>query len=107
MTAVSATASCCPIMCCSAAMSRSADQATIGGATAVHQNVRIGAHAFVGGLSGVEGDVIPFALAGGNRAHLFGLNRGRPADGAVFGRAHRQSAKQHIGDYLFQRIRAP
>ncbi|MBM3551148.1 MAG: acyl-ACP--UDP-N-acetylglucosamine O-acyltransferase [Alphaproteobacteria bacterium] len=48
--------------------------AMIGGATAVHQNVRIGAQAFVGGLSGVEGDVIPFALACGNRAHLFGLN---------------------------------
>lgn len=50
------------------------DCAMIGGATAAHQNVRIGAHAFVGGLSGVEGDVIPFALASGNRAHLFGLN---------------------------------
>ena len=48
--------------------------ATIGGGTAVHQFVRIGAYAFVGGLSGVEGDVIPFALASGNRAHLFGLN---------------------------------
>ena len=46
----------------------------IGGATAVHQNVRIGAHAFIGGLAGVEGDVIPFALASGNRAQLFGLN---------------------------------
>ena len=46
----------------------------VGGATAVHQNVRIGAHAFIGGLAGVEGDVIPFGLAGGNRAHLFGLN---------------------------------
>ncbi|MCX7900024.1 MAG: acyl-ACP--UDP-N-acetylglucosamine O-acyltransferase [Methylocystis sp.] len=46
----------------------------IGGGTAVHQFVRIGAHAFVAGLAGVEGDVIPFALAGGNRAHLFGLN---------------------------------
>jgi UDP-N-acetylglucosamine acyltransferase len=50
------------------------DCAMIGGATAIHQNVRIGAHAFVGGLAGVEGDVIPFALASGNRAHLFGLN---------------------------------
>ncbi len=48
--------------------------ATIGGGTAVHQFVRIGAYAFIGGLSGVEGDVIPFALASGNRAHLFGLN---------------------------------
>lgn len=50
------------------------DYASVGGATAVHQNVRIGAHAFVGGLAGVEGDVIPFGLAGGNRAHLFGIN---------------------------------
>jgi UDP-N-acetylglucosamine acyltransferase len=50
------------------------DHASIGGGTAVHQYVRIGAHAFVGGLAGVEGDVIPFGLAGGNRAHLFGLN---------------------------------
>lgn len=50
------------------------DGAVVGGATAVHQNVRIGAHAFVGGLAGVEGDVIPFGLAGGNRAHLFGVN---------------------------------
>ncbi len=50
------------------------DHASIGGGTAVHQNVRIGSHAFVGGLAGVEGDVIPFGLAGGNRAHLFGVN---------------------------------
>jgi UDP-N-acetylglucosamine acyltransferase len=50
------------------------DFASVGGATAVHQNVRIGAHAFIGGLAGVEGDVIPYSLAGGNRAHLFGIN---------------------------------
>ncbi|MBI1867006.1 MAG: acyl-ACP--UDP-N-acetylglucosamine O-acyltransferase [Methylocystis sp.] len=50
------------------------DHVMIGGASAVHQHVRIGAHAFVAGLSGLEGDVIPFGLAGGNRAHLFGLN---------------------------------
>lgn len=50
------------------------DHASIGGGTAVHQNVRIGAHAFIGGLAGVEGDVIPFGIAGGNRAHLFGIN---------------------------------
>jgi len=50
------------------------DHAMVGGGTAVHQHVRIGAHVFVGGLAGVEGDVPPYALAGGNRAHLFGLN---------------------------------
>lgn len=50
------------------------DHVMIGGASAVHQHTRIGAHAFIAGLAGVEGDVPPFALAGGNRAHLFGLN---------------------------------
>jgi UDP-N-acetylglucosamine acyltransferase len=50
------------------------DHAAIGGGTAVHQHVRIGAQSFVAGLAGVEGDVIPFGLAGGNRARLAGLN---------------------------------
>ncbi len=50
------------------------DSAIVGGAAAVHQHVRIGAHAFVAGLSGLEGDAPPFTIAGGNRAHLFGLN---------------------------------
>jgi len=50
------------------------DHVMIGGGTAVHQLARIGAHAFVAGLSGLEGDLIPFGLAGGNRANLFGLN---------------------------------
>jgi UDP-N-acetylglucosamine acyltransferase len=53
---------------------RVGDHVAVGGGTAVHQYVRIGAHAFVAGMSGLEGDVIPFGLAGGNRAHLFGLN---------------------------------
>lgn len=46
----------------------------IGGGAAVHQHVRVGAQAFVGGLAGVEGDVAPFMLASGDRAHLFGVN---------------------------------
>ncbi|WP_026380142.1 acyl-ACP--UDP-N-acetylglucosamine O-acyltransferase [Afifella pfennigii] len=50
------------------------DCAIIGGGAAVHQFVRIGAHAFVGGMSGVENDLIPFGLALGNRANLGGLN---------------------------------
>ncbi len=50
------------------------DDAMIGGGAAAHQQARIGAHVFVAGLAGIEGDVIPFALAGGHRAHLFGLN---------------------------------
>jgi UDP-N-acetylglucosamine acyltransferase len=48
--------------------------AIIGGLSAVHQYVRIGAYAFVGGMSGITADVIPFGMAIGNRANLCGLN---------------------------------
>ena len=34
----------------------------------------VGAHAFIGGLAGVENDVIPYGMALGNRAYLAGLN---------------------------------
>ena len=44
------------------------DFANLGGGAAAHQFVRIGAHAFVGGLAGVEHDLIPFGMALGNRA---------------------------------------
>jgi len=50
------------------------DFVIMGGGSAVHQFVRIGAHAFVGGLAGVENDVIPYGMALGNRAGLAGLN---------------------------------
>jgi UDP-N-acetylglucosamine acyltransferase len=40
----------------------------------VHQFVRIGPYAIIGGMSGVESDVIPFGLVKGERAHLAGLN---------------------------------
>ena len=48
--------------------------AIIGGLSAVHQFARIGRHAMVGGMSGVENDVIPYGSVVGNRAHLSGLN---------------------------------
>ena len=48
--------------------------AIIGGLSAVHQFVRIGAYAFIGGMSGITADVIPFGMAIGNRANLCGLN---------------------------------
>lgn len=50
------------------------DYAVIGGASALHQFVRIGRGAMVGGVSGVEADVVPFATVLGNRAQLSGLN---------------------------------
>lgn len=50
------------------------DYVILGGLSAVHQFVRIGESGFVGGMSGVENDVIPFGSAIGNRAELGGLN---------------------------------
>jgi UDP-N-acetylglucosamine acyltransferase len=50
------------------------DGAIIGGHSAIHQFVRIGAYAFVGGMSGIVADLIPYGMALGNRAHLNGLN---------------------------------
>ena len=48
--------------------------AIIGGLSAVHQFVRIGKHAMVGGKTGVADDVIPYGSVIGNRARLTGLN---------------------------------
>ncbi|MGA8380416.1 MAG: acyl-ACP--UDP-N-acetylglucosamine O-acyltransferase [Stellaceae bacterium] len=48
--------------------------AFLGGLCAVHQFVRIGRHAMIGGMSGVERDVIPYGQVIGNRARLTGLN---------------------------------
>jgi len=50
------------------------DHAILGGGSAVHQFVRIGKNAFVGGLSGLGTDLIPYGMAVGNRANLAGLN---------------------------------
>jgi UDP-N-acetylglucosamine acyltransferase len=51
-----------------------ADNVNIGGLAAVLQYVRIGRDAFVGGVSGVPTDVIPYGLVQGSRAFLEGLN---------------------------------
>jgi UDP-N-acetylglucosamine acyltransferase len=50
------------------------DHAIIGGLVAVHQFCRIGAHAFIGGFSGVLQDIPPYMLAQGDRTKLYGLN---------------------------------
>ena len=50
------------------------DHAILGGLCAVHQYVRIGKHAMIGGMSGVERDVIPYGQGMGDRARLCGLN---------------------------------
>lgn len=46
----------------------------IGGLAAVHQHVHIGAHAMIGGVSAVVGNVIPYGVAYGKRAELMGVN---------------------------------
>jgi UDP-N-acetylglucosamine acyltransferase len=50
------------------------DQATIGGLVGVHQFVRVGRLAFVGGCSRVIQDVPPYATCVGYPAKVFGLN---------------------------------
>ena len=50
------------------------DFAIVGGGAAVIQFARIGSHSFLGGMSGLENDLIPYGMALGNRAHLSGLN---------------------------------
>ena len=46
----------------------------MGGVTPVHQFVRIGAHAFVGGGSRIPQDVPPYCRVAGNPSKLYGLN---------------------------------
>lgn len=50
------------------------DFANFGGLAAVHQFVRIGRYAMIGGMSGVESDVIPYGSVLGDRGRLAGLN---------------------------------
>jgi UDP-N-acetylglucosamine acyltransferase len=50
------------------------DHATIGGLVAIHQFVRIGNYAYVGGKSAVVKDIPPYVIASGDRAKLHGLN---------------------------------
>ncbi|HYT69783.1 MAG TPA: acyl-ACP--UDP-N-acetylglucosamine O-acyltransferase [Gemmatimonadales bacterium] len=50
------------------------DRAVISGLVPIHQFVRIGTFAFVGGGSRVNQDVPPYTKAVGNPVHLYGLN---------------------------------
>lgn len=104
-----------------------ADHAVIGGAAAIHQFVRIGRAAMIGGVSGVEADVIPFGSVIGNRARIAGLNvvglKRRGFDKAQIGRLHvffgalyrrpgvfaqrlEQARAEHAGDPLVDEVLA-
>ncbi|MEO8880747.1 MAG: acyl-ACP--UDP-N-acetylglucosamine O-acyltransferase [Gemmatimonadaceae bacterium] len=50
------------------------DRVILSGLVAVHQFVKIGAYAFVGGSSKVTQDVPPYLKAAGNPVKLYGLN---------------------------------
>lgn len=50
------------------------DYAVLGGLVGVHQFVRIGKYAFIGGVTGVPMDIPPFMIAAGDRAKLYGPN---------------------------------
>ncbi|MEW5692062.1 MAG: acyl-ACP--UDP-N-acetylglucosamine O-acyltransferase [Candidatus Hydrogenedentota bacterium] len=50
------------------------DYAVVGGLTPVHQFVRIGKYAFIGGASRVPMDVLPFVRAAGIPLKIIGLN---------------------------------
>lgn len=50
------------------------DWAIVGGLTPIHQFVRIGTHAFVGGASRVNKDVPPYVRAAGSPLEVAGLN---------------------------------
>ena len=50
------------------------DFAIVGGLVAIHQFVRVGCYAMIGGASAAPQDVPPYTIASGNRARLYGLN---------------------------------
>jgi UDP-N-acetylglucosamine acyltransferase len=66
------------------------DYVIFGGGAAVIQYARVGSHAFVGGMSGLENDLIPYGMALGNRAHLAGLN--------IIGMRRRNFTREQIHD---------
>lgn len=69
---------------------RVGDFVIFGGGSAVIQFARVGSHAFVGGLTGLENDLIPYGTATGNRAHLAGLN--------IIGMRRRNFTRENIHD---------
>ncbi len=64
------------------------DNVIIGGLSGLHQFVRIGRGAFIGGMSAVPADVIPYGMVVGERARLGGLN--------LVGLKRAQAERKHI-----------
>jgi UDP-N-acetylglucosamine acyltransferase len=53
------------------------DHATLGGLVAVHQFTRIGAYAYIGGMSGISKDIPPYIIMAGirNQMRVTGINK--------------------------------
>ena len=53
------------------------DHAIVGGLVAIHQFSRVGAHSYIGGVSGISRDVPPFIIVSGTRKHMrvSGINK--------------------------------
>lgn len=51
------------------------DYVIIGGVTGVHQFTKVGAHAMIGALSRIAGDVPPFLMASGQTCRFEGINK--------------------------------
>lgn len=50
------------------------DNVTMGGLAGVHQFVRIGAFSIIGGCSKVVQDIVPYSMADGHPAKIYGIN---------------------------------
>jgi UDP-N-acetylglucosamine acyltransferase len=50
------------------------DYVTVGALVGIHQFIKIGDYAFIGGKTAIVKDIPPYVLAAGNRAKLNGLN---------------------------------
>lgn len=69
------------------------DRVVIGGLAAVHQFVRVGKMAIIGGCSKVVQDVPPFCTCDGNPARVYGLNLVGVKRAGMSGRAQRELKK--------------
>lgn len=79
------------------------DAATVGAFSGVHQFCRIGRHAYIGGVSVITQDALPYVLTVGNRAKSYGINviglerKKFPADTiAALKRAYRILFRMHL-----------
>ncbi len=51
------------------------DDASVGALTAVHQFCRVGRHAYIGGVSVITQDALPFVKTVGQKPAIYGVNR--------------------------------